>query len=71
MRNREGRCSNQVAGVRSFITGDETFIDTGIHGPDGGAGLVCKIFEVSLEEAFAEVLARYLAKISSRNSGGN
>src|SRR4051812_18801135 len=33
----EGRCSYHVAGIRSFITGDETFTDTGVHGAVGGA----------------------------------
>ena len=55
---REGRCGNQVDGVGALIPGDETFTDAGIHGAEGGVGLVRKAAEVGLEEAFLEVFAR-------------
>ena len=55
---REGRCSNQIAGVGAPIAGDVTFTDTGVHGAVRGAGLVRKASEVRLDEVFLEVLAR-------------
>ena len=54
----EGRCSNQVAGVGTLITGDKTFADTGVHSTDSGGGLVCKAVEIFLEEAFLEAFTR-------------
>src|SRR3954453_7889973 len=55
---REGRCGNQVAGVWTLVTGDKTFTDTGVHGTDRGGGLVCKAFEIFLEEALLEAYTR-------------
>src|SRR4029453_17627075 len=57
-RIREGRRSNQVAGVGALVTRDETFDDTGIHGAIGGSGLVRKAAEVGLKKVLLEVFAR-------------
>ena len=55
---REGRCSNQVAGVGALVPGDETFTDAGVDGAVRGRGLVRKAGEILLDEAFFEIFAR-------------
>src|ERR1700757_2843268 len=53
-----GRRSNQVAGIRSLITRDETLTDAGVHSTVRAGGVVRKAGEVFLDEAFLEVCAR-------------
>src|SRR5689334_8382421 len=55
---REGRCSNQVDGIRALKAGDETFTNSGIHGAVRSARLMCKAGEILFDELFFEVFAR-------------
>ena len=53
---REGRCSNQVAGIGTHVTRDVTFTDACVHRAVRGARFVREAAEIRLDEVLLEVL---------------
>src|SRR5690349_12446447 len=59
-RIREWRPEDQLAGIQVLEARNESFADSNVHGPIGGAWLVCKAGEIGFEKLFLEIQARIL-----------